>query len=107
MPGKNSKEERTFKRARLRNTRPSSPFGLHPHRDEGRVLHFRLETVQTINRLFCTLSDDRGCKVGIAAPYRPLETHVWTDETTLKNGVPTVEPRLSIATLSLNLAIAL
>ena len=32
-----------FHRARLRNTRPSSPFELHPHWDEGWVLHFRLE----------------------------------------------------------------
>ena len=30
--------------ARLRNTPPSSPFGLHPHWEEGRVLHFQLET---------------------------------------------------------------
>ena len=35
-----------LQRARLRNTRPSSPFGLHPHWDEGRVLHFRLEVGQ-------------------------------------------------------------
>ena len=26
------------------HTRPSSPFGLRPHCDEGRVLHFRLES---------------------------------------------------------------
>ena len=35
--------------ARLRNTWPSSPFGLHPYWDEGRVLHFRLEVGRVIS----------------------------------------------------------
>ena len=30
------------------NTRPSSPFGLRPHCDEGRVLHFSLESALTL-----------------------------------------------------------